>query len=176
MDDKNDNRYRWRGELAFMEEEIVYLPPLNWYFYDQKNKPKEFCVFVDEVNSKQDEYEGNNQLSTILNLAPVYPNRISIQFSAHLAAADNILELVDDMGIPFFEAADFLNDSVYTFDLDLLPGCYEFIVYDRAGDGIYFTEEKKGSLKIISTNTKEELKDFEPNFGAEIRQQFMILK
>lgn len=176
LDDKNDNRYRWRGELAFMEEEIVYLPPLNWYFYDQKNKPKEFCVSVDEVNSKQDEYEGNNQLSTILNLAPVYPNRISIQFSAHLAAADNILELVDDMGIPFFEAADFVNDSVYTFDLDLLPGCYEFIVYDRAGDGIYFTEEKKGSLKIISTNTKEELKDFEPNFGAEIRQQFMILK
>lgn len=176
LDDKTDNRYRWRGELAFMEEEIVYLPSLNWYFYDQKNKPKEFCVFIDEVNSKQDEYEGNNQLSTILNLAPVYPNRISIQFSAHQAAADNILELVDDMGIPFFEAADFVNDSVYTFDLDLLPGCYEFIVYDRAGDGIYFSEEKNGSLKIFNTNTKEELKDFEPNFGAEIRQQFMILK
>lgn len=176
LDDKNDNRYRWRGELAFMEEEIVYLPPLNWYFYDQKNKPREFCVSVDKVNSKQDEYEGNNQLSTILNLAPVYPNRISIQFSAHQAAADNILELVDDMGIPFFEAADFVNDSVYTFDLNLLPGCYEFIVYDKAGDGIYFSDEKTGSLKIINTQTKEELKYFEPNFGAEIRQQFMILK
>ena len=176
LDDKNDNRYRWRGELAFMEEEIVYLPPLNWYFYDQKNKPTEFCVSVEEVNAKQDEYEGNNKRSTTLNLAPVYPNKISIQFSAPQAAADNIIELVDDMGIPLFEANDFLNDSLYTFDLDLLPGCYEFIVYDRAGNGIYFPDEKNGILKILNTNTKEELKYFEPNFGAEIRQQFMILK
>jgi hypothetical protein len=176
LDEKTDNRYRWRGELAFMEEEIVYLPPLNWYFYDQKNKPTEFRVSVDEVNSKQDEYEGNNKFSTVLKMAPVYPNKISIQFSAHQAFSDNILELVDDMGIPLFEASDFVNDSVYIFDLDLLPGCYEFIVYDREGDGIYFSDEKTGSLKIIDTQTKEELKYFEPNFGAEIRQQFMILK
>lgn len=176
LDDKNDNRYRWRGELAFMEEEIVYLPPLNWYFYDHKNKPTEFCVSVEEVNAKDDEYEGNNQLSTILNLAPVYPNKISIQFSAHQAAADNILELVDDMGIPLFEALDFVNDSVYAFDLDLLPGCYEFIVYDKEGNGFDLFEEKRGSLKIFDAKTKEELKYFEPNFGAEIRQQFMILK
>ncbi len=176
LNEKTDNRYRWRGELAFMEEEIVYLPPLNWYFYDQKNKPTEFCVSIEEVNAKQDEYEGNNRLSTSLNLAPVYPNKISIQFYAPQAAADNILELVDDMGIPLFEAADFVNDSVYVFNLDLLPGCYEFIVYDRAGDGIYFPKEKNGILKILNTDRKEELKDFEPNFGAEIRQQFMILK
>jgi len=176
LDDKNDNRYRWRGELAFMEEEIVYLPPLNWYFYDQKNKPTEFCVSIEEVNAKQDEYKGNNQLSTILNLAPVYPNKISIQFSTHQAAADNIIELVDDMGIPLFEALDFVNDSVYAFDLDLLPGCYEFIVYDKEGNGFDLFEEKRGRLKIFDAKTKEELKDFEPNFGAEIRQQFMILK
>jgi hypothetical protein len=176
LNEKMDNRYRWRGELAFMEEEIVYLPPLNWYFYDQKNKPTEFCVSVEEVNTKQDEYEGNNKRSTTLNLAPVYPNKISIQFSAHQAANNNILELVDDMGIPFFEANDFLNDSTYTYNLDLLPGCYEFIAYDRAGDGIYFPDKKNGFLKILNTNTKEELQDFEPNFGAEIRQQFMILK
>ncbi len=175
---KTDNRYRWRGELAFMEEEIVYLPPLNWYFYDQKNKPSEFIASIKEVNYKADEYVGNNILSSSLNLAPVYPNKISIQFTTNQAAADNILEMVDDMGIPLFEATEFVNDSVYTFDLDLLSGCYEFIVYDQEGDGIYFPGNKKGkgSLKIFDTNSKKVLKDFEPNFGAEIRQQFMILK
>ena len=174
----DDNRYRWRGELAFMEEEIVYLPPLNWYFYDQKNKPMAFTVSIDNVNYKADEYIGNNKISTALNLAPVYPGKISIQFIANQAAADNILELVDDMGIPLFEASDFVNDSVYTFDLDLLPGCYEFIVYDQQGDGIFLPSNKKGkgSLKLIDTKTKAELNNFEPNFGAEIRQQFMILK
>lgn len=178
LDVKTDNRYRWRGELAFMEEEIVYLPPLNWYFYNQKKKPSEFYVSIAEVNQKKDENPENNKLSTALNLAPVYPNQISIQFVSNHAASDNILELVDDMGIPFFEAADFVNDSVYSFDLNLQPGCYEFVIYDQQGDGIYFPGNKKGkgSLKIFDTNTKAELKNFEPNFGSESRQQFMILK
>ncbi|MBN1650838.1 MAG: hypothetical protein JW857_05895 [Bacteroidales bacterium] len=176
LDNKMDNKYRWRGELAFMEEEIVYLPPLNWYFYDQKNKPKDFSVSIEEVNLKKDEYAGNNRLSSALNLAPVYPNKLSIQFLAHTSAEDNIIELVDDMGIPLFEAADFVNDSTYIFNLDLLPGCYEFIVYDQQGNGIYLPLNKAGQLKIIDTKTKQELSNFEPNFGAEIRQQFMILK
>ena len=178
LDNKTDNRYRWKGELAFMEEEIVYLPPLNWYFFDQKNKPKEFTVSVSAVNNLADEYPENNQLSTILNLAPIYPNKISIQFSAPQAASDNIIELVDDMGIPLFEASEFINDSIYNFDLDLDPGCYEFIVYDQKGDGIHpsVNKAKKGSLKIFNTENQLELKDFELNFGSEIRQQFMILK
>ncbi|MCD6090408.1 MAG: hypothetical protein J7J72_02805 [Bacteroidales bacterium] len=176
LDNKMDNKYRWRGELAFMEEEIVYLPPLNWYFYNQKMKPTEFSVSIEEVNHKEDAYKGNNRLSTTLNLAPVYPNKISIQFLAHQAASDNIIELVDDMGLPLFEATDFVNDSTYSFDLNLLPGCYEFIVYDQQGDGISYPVNKSGKLKIINTKSKQELKDFEPNFGAEIRQQFMILK
>ncbi|NOR87746.1 MAG: hypothetical protein GQ527_09070, partial [Bacteroidales bacterium] len=29
---QTDNKYRWKGELEFMEEELVYLPSLNWYF------------------------------------------------------------------------------------------------------------------------------------------------
>ncbi len=176
LDNKMDNKYRWRGELAFMEEEIVYLPPLNWYFYDQKNKPKDFSVFIEEVNMKKDEYQGNNRLSSALNLAPVYPNKLSIQYLAHKSAEDNIIELVDDMGIPLFEATDFVNDSTYTFNLDLLPGCYEFIVYDEQGNGIYLPVNNAGQVKIIDTKTKQELSNFEPNFGAEIRQQFMILK
>ncbi|MDA3905399.1 MAG: peptide-N-glycosidase F-related protein [Bacteroidales bacterium] len=175
LDDKNDNRYRWRGELAFMEEEIVYLPTPNWYFYDQKNKPTEFSVTIKEVNNKADEYKGNNQLSTDLYLAPVYPNKIDIQFSAS-QASENIIELVDNMGVPLFEAADFINDSVYNFELDLFPGCYEFIVYDQQGNGISSPNGENGKLKIIDTRSKQELKEFESNFGSEIRQQFMILK
>lgn len=178
LDNKTDNRYRWKGELAFMEEEIVYLPPLNWYFFDQKNIPKEFTVSISSVNNSADEYTGNNELSTLLNLAPIYPNNISIQFYAPREAEDNIIELVDDMGVPFFEASEFINDSIYNFDLDLLPGCYEFIVYDQKGDGIKpsLDKTKKGSLKIFNINNKATLKNFELNFGAEIRQQFMILK
>lgn len=175
LDTKTDNRYRWSGELAFMEEEIVYLPPPNWYFYDQKTEPSEFSVTIQEVNNMKDEYKGNNQLSTDLHLAPVYPNRINIQFSAS-QATENILELVDDMGVPLFEAAEFINDSVYDYELNLLPGCYEFIVYDLEGNGINSSKGKNGKLKILDAKTKQELKVFEPNFGAEIRQQFMILK
>jgi hypothetical protein len=177
-DEKQETKYRWRGELAFMEEEIVYLPPLNWYFYNQKKTPSNFFVSIAEVNQKKDEETANNMLSSEINLAPVYPNKISILFATNLAAADNSIELVDDMGVPLFEATNFVNDSTYNYNLELLPGCYELIVYDKLGDGIYFPSKKtgKGSLKIIATKSKEELSVFEPNFGAEIRQQFMILK
>ena len=178
LNDKRDNRYRWRGELGFMEEEIVYLPPLNWYFYDHKNKPMIFSVSVEGVNNKIDEYAGNNSLASTINLAPVFSGKITIEFTTNSASVDNILELVDDMGSPLFEAAEFINNTPYSYDLELVPGCYEFIAYDQEGNGIYFPGNKdgKGSLKIIDTKTKEVLVEFEPNFGAEIRQQFMVLK
>jgi|GEM_PF-2796029 len=178
LDENYENRYRWRGELAFMEEEIVYLPPLNWYFFDQQKKPSEFFAAILEVNHQADEYEGNNLQMSSINLAPVYPNKIQIRFKTDESAQDNSMEVVDDMGIPLFEAADFVNDSLYTFDLDLLPGCYEFIIYDQQGNGIGLTDKnaKQSGLEIIDATTQKELIRFEPDFGAEIRQQFMILK
>lgn len=178
LNDKRDNRYRWFGELAFMEEEIVYLPPLNWYFYDQNFSPMIFGVSVEGVNQKTDEYTGNNLLTSEFALAPIFPGKISIEFITNSASIDNILELLDEMGSPLFEAAEFTDNTPYVYDLELPPGCYEFIAYDQQGNGLFFPGSKdgKGSLKIIDTNTKEVLVNFEPNFGAEIRQQFMILK
>jgi hypothetical protein len=178
LNDELDNRYRWRGELAFMEEEIVYLPPLNWYFHNQKESSDEFCVRLDKVNGLNDEYKGNNFLATELDLAPIYPKKIGFQFYSPKNAEDEILELVDDMGMPLFEASNFVSDSLYNYQIDLAPGCYEFVAYDLKGNGLPVSNKKnkKASLKIISSENKVILKDFEPNFGGEIRQQFMILK
>jgi len=175
FDNIKDNRYRWRGELAFMEEEIVFLPPLNWYFHEHP-LPSEFGVSVETVNEKRDEYFSNNNSATAIYLAPVFPNQIRVEYRTNDKASENILELVDEMGMPLFEANDFVNDSSYSFDLDLSPGCYEFIIYDQEGDGIIGSGIKPGALKISESNTGKELIVFQANFGSEARQQFMILK
>lgn len=175
FDNMKDNRYRWRGELAFMEEEIVFLPPLNWYFHKHP-LPSEFCVSVETVNEKPDEYISNNNSTTTIYLAPVFPNQIRVEFRTNDKASENILELVDEMGMPLFEANDFVNDSSYSFDLDLSPGCYEFIIYDQEGDGIIGSGNKPGALKISESISGKGLIIFQADFGSEARQQFMILK
>jgi hypothetical protein len=170
-----DNKYRWTGELEFLEEEIVYLPPLNWYFYEKDDEPQSFTAIISRANGKEDAF-ARGKMTTEMDLAVVYPYRLSFLLRTDSNAIDNVLEILDDNGTPYFMSEDLKADSTYVFHVNFIPGCYEMILFDQIGDGILERNNKKYVLEILDQRKGTLLKAYDGNFGSEIREQFMIFR
>ena len=172
---QTDNKFRWRGELGFMEEELVYLPPLNWYFFEQDDEPETFTAHISAVDGKEKAFLFGKKTSQ-MRLAEVYPYRLTFELKTDEGAAFNGLEIFDDDGNAYFVSGDLKADTTYQFDVNLIPGCYEMVLFDLIGDGIKLKDVENVVLKIKDQKKKIELKRFDGDFGGEIREQFMIFR
>ena len=171
---QTDNKYRWNGSLAYMEQEIVYLPAPNWYFYGQDDEPQTFTVHVSRVNGDENHFKGKSKTSP-MELAQVFPNKISVEIQTDGNAFQNGIEIYNEDDEVVFRQGGFDNYSKYQFDVELDPGCYEMIFYDMNGDGLNL-KDAKPCLLIRNQATETILNEFQGDFGMEIREQFMILK
>lgn len=172
---QTDNKFRWKGELGFMEEELVYLPPLNWYFFEQGDEPETFTAHISAVNGQEKAFLFGKKTSE-MRLAEVYPYRLTFELSTDDGAAFNGLEIFNDDGNAYFVSGDLKANTTYRFDVNLIPGCYEMVLFDLKYDGIKLKDSKCVVLKIKDQKKKIELKRFEGDFGGEIREQFMIFR
>jgi len=172
---QTDNKYRWRGELGFLEEEIVYLPPLNWYFYEKDDEPESFTAIISSANGLEEAFP-RGKLTTNMELADVYPYRLTFHIRTDKNAIDNALEIFDDNGNPYFLSGDLVADSNYYFHVNFIPGCYEMILFDQSGDGVINRDKNLPVLEIIDQRKGTQLKTFNGDFGGEIRDQFMIFR
>ena len=172
---QTDNKFRWKGELGFMEEEIVYLPPLNWYFFEKDDEPEYFTAIISSANGEEEAFP-RGKMTTEMELADVYPYRLTFHIRTDKNAIDNALEIFDDKGNPYFLSGDLVADSNYYFHVNFIPGCYEMILFDQLGDGIINKDEKLPVLEILDQRKGTQLKKFDGNFGGEIREQFMIFR
>jgi hypothetical protein len=172
---ETDNKYRWKGELGYMEAEIVYLPPLNWYFYDNNDQPESFTVHVSAVNKEEKAFEGGRKTS-MMELAEVLPQKLVFEIQTDEQAQSNGFEIFDEDGEAYFISGDLESDSLYKFEMKLIPGCYEMVVYDLDGDGLQMKESTMSCFKIIDAKKETIIKEFSGDFGSEIREQFMIFR
>jgi len=172
---QTDNKFRWKGELGFLEEEIIYLPSLNWYFFENGDKPETFTVHIATVNGKEKALKLGKKTSE-MTLADVFPARLTIELDTDHAAYLNGLEIFNEAGEVFFSSGELNSDTTYSFQVDFAPGCYEMIYYDEAKDGCKDSKSKSGFLRIKDREKDKELKSFDGNFGSEIREQFMIFR
>lgn len=172
---QTDNKFRWKGDLGFMEEEIIYLPPLNWYFFEKDDEPETFTAIISSANKMEDAFPGGKMTSN-MELAEVYPYRLTFKLRTDENAIDNALEIFDDSGNAYFLSGDLAADSTYNFEVNFIPGCYEMILFDQKGDGIQEKNEKSPTLEILNQKKDTPLKSFHGNFGGEIREQFMIFR
>lgn len=170
-----DNKYRWKGELGFMEQEIVYLPALNWYFFDKHDEPETFTAHVSNVNGKGKDFIGGKRTS-IMELASVFPYKLDFELQMGENAQYNGLEIFNEDGNAVFVSEEFIDNKEYKFELNLPPGCYEMIFYDTEGDGVKIKDDKSSFLKIKDNKNGIILKEFNGDFGNEIREQFMIFR
>ncbi len=171
---QTDNKFRWVGELGFMEEEIIYLPSINWYFYENDDEPENFTVHVSSLNGSVNGFSGAKKTSEMI-LADVLPYKLKFDIVTDHNGFQNGLEIFNDNGDPFFISGDLKPDTMYQFQLNFVPGCYEMIFYDLDGNGVKLNNNLP-VLRILDQKKNTELKRFEPDFGTEIREQFMIFR
>ncbi len=172
---ETDNKYRWEGELGFMEQEIVYLPALNWYFFNQQDKPETFTAHVSSVNEEDKSFKGGKKTS-IMELAAVFPYSLVFEVQTGDQAQYNGLEIFNENGRAIFISEEFENNKNYQFEQSLVPGCYEMIFYDEEGNGIQLQDSDASCLIIKDLKNNTILKEYHGDFGNEIREQFMIFR
>lgn len=172
---QTDNKFRWKGELGLLEEEIIYLPSLNWYFFENGDQPETFTVHIATVNGKEKALKLGKKTSE-MTLAEVFPAHLIIELDTDDAAQLNGLEIFNEAGEAYFSSGELKSDTTYSFHIDFPPGCYEMIYYDEAKDGCQSKINKIGFLRIKDREKDKELKSFDGNFGSEVREQFMIFR
>jgi hypothetical protein len=122
--------YEWTGNLDTYEIIDVELGDASFATTS--------FFFVDIIS--EDGYEGNNSVSTTMNLSSqTATSLVRIQFSSDGTPADNRWAISDASGaevagIGFGEMTD--SNSDYTWWVNLpTTGCYKFDLYDQTGNG-----------------------------------------
>lgn len=176
-------KYIWNGNLKFGEIDTVYI---NDSKISEINSKTYFTFLVELPNGELDENIQNNIYKTIVNPIDILDNEISIRFETNdmNRAKETSYFIFDANGKLIFQS-DFplKDDSVYTDIISLESGYYQFLVIDKAEDGIVMhwwlrNEDpekigKNGKIQILNTRN-EELKKFPFDFGEYLIYNFRI--
>ena len=174
--------HHWYGNLAFLESDTLILPPMNWR---KLNKDLIFEVTLHSPNGVTDENEQNNTLISTVQIPLQLSNKFILQIHTNDVerAQENAFTISDTDGEVYYSGDNFIDDTNYRYEVKLNKGCYQFLFTDTMEDGISVhwwnrnSDPDKvginGSVKILSTDGAE-LHSFSPDFGQELRLNFVV--
>lgn len=166
-------RYRWSGNLAFMEEQEVTLPLFNWAGLDTTNPT--FYTSISLPNYGNDEYSLNNQLTSSFTLPPVYDSTIIVEYNTNRASDETNYKFQDQHGNVLYSKDTFPDNSWVrdTFKFD--DGRYVFTMTDSDEDGIDFFANNDGSGSLRFERLDQSvIKFFNGDFGTSITHHFTV--
>lgn len=172
----------WRGNLGFLEEEVVSLPALSWKSFRESGT---FEVEVETMRGVVDENQDNNLMSARFTKPVSLPQSfiLSIHTNDLGRAADNHYYINDASGLVWYEQSEFLDSTQYRIPIDLSRGSYEFIFSDDQEDGIskhwWYRNSAPEHVGIdgrvqIESAEGDTLLVFPPDFGEELRLNFIV--
>lgn len=165
----------WTGNLAFLESEEVTLNSIPSFWKEADEAINVFHAEITEANGQADEYEHNNIYHSEFNLPDVLPSDFKVIFRTNNFPAENKLEIIDYQGNVVYTLEDLTANTTYNEDVSLGLGCYTLNVYDYDDDGIswWANNDGNGFLTLRESNNRI-IKNFEPDFGDNIRYNFTI--
>lgn len=170
-------QFIWTGELEFLEETVVDLPPLDVNSLSQGTL-YDFEVTLSNPNGNDDEYANNNYavsqmqgvdvLSSNFKLNIKTNNQAGAQYKYMLKSADG--ELIDEIKLGEFD-----NQKLYELEYDLENGCYELLFENVEGFGLdlWWMRDQLGT-GYINYSSGSSSKTFNPDFGNFIKYQFSV--
>lgn len=165
--------YTWNGMLLFNQTtEIELKGPV------QMNPGiNQFEVKLVKPNDKTDEYDKDNMMTSTFNSTPVIKNNLIFYFKTNNQPEQNFYYISDINGKKFAEhkAGSLKANTEYRDTLNLVPGYYELMVTDTAGDGLEFwfnTDGGRGIARLLDTSGIM-IRNFDSDFGSEIYFGFM---
>jgi len=179
FDGYDPNTYLWEGNLAFGETEMVYLPPINWYSWDQNLS---FYARINMPNYQpEDDYTINDILYSDYEFVEEYPGTFAIWFKTNDVPNESSYELSDNQGNLIFSRSNMSANTIYKDTMQLDPGCYKFQILDTGGnqynneDGLTWWANNDGSgyarLKNIPGGF---FKYYQDDFGTELTDYFRV--
>lgn len=169
--------YNWTGNLNFLEETTITLPPLD---LNDLNGGTEynFEVRVSNPNSKEDENTRNNYANSKMIGVDVLSKDIKITLKTNKQAeAQYRMKLTDASGniISEVKLGQFESVKTYNYEFNLENGCYELLFENLEGFGLdlWWMREQLGT-GFISLSSGNKSVNFNPDFGNFIKYQFSV--
>lgn len=170
-----DITYQWTGELAFLEEDTVYLHPMGDWFWFSGNGNKVFEVECENPNGLSDENPNNDIYKSQYEAPVVLPSHFYFWIQSNNAAAENAYYLMDWQGDTIFSRDNWTNATTYRDTFLLADGCYTMKLIDRDHDGLSFFANSDGNgqfrWKGVGAGT---IYTLENNFGDELTMHFTV--
>ena len=171
--------YHWRGSLHFLDDVIITLPMNDWQGLRDEQY---FYVNAVTINGRKDENDIDNKLMSKVNIPSVFPENFIMRLKTNNygRAKQNSFKISDYDGNIHYSGDTFLDSTEYNIAINLNEGFYQFHFSDINEDGIdrLWWKQKDsigiaGELGFYDLNYTELIK-FSPDFGQEIRMDFII--
>lgn len=173
FDGNNNLSYNWSGSLAQWQSTTVSLPPAAL-----SNGAHTFQVSVTNPNTGVDENNLNNTQSgafyTVLN-----GQSVALALTLDCYGSETSWELLTAAGLTLYSGNGYSDNTpgllTETWCLD--AGCYQYIIHDSYGDGIYGLPwcQSSGSVLISSMgNPLASIDTANANFGNQATLTFCI--
>lgn len=163
--------YTWKGKLGFLAKDTVVLPIPEW------PKSSGNQTFTATVSTAGDEYVKNNTRSSSFVMPPSYYGDLQIALRTNRQAEEQYSwRLTRSDGTVIQEVDQLESEKLFTYDLKLDPGCYEFELLNRAGYGLdfWFLRDQLGTGSLLLKSGGNTIKTFEPDFGNSAWLQFIV--
>ena len=165
--------FEWTGELYSQEITFVELPGAI-----APNKETTFLVKLELPNGTEDEYPADNIARSAVPATPVYDTTLVVAIRTNADSSQTSYAVTDGNGEVVFERrpGTMAVNTVYRDTLQLIPGCYELVVSDTAGDGLDFWFNPEGGYGYARLMDRfgRLLKAFSSDFGREVRHSFVV--
>lgn len=165
--------YDWQGSLDFDRTETVSLP----YRVISDTAHKTFKVWIAKPNNApNDDYKWNDTLHVETLVAPRYDSTFNFVLKTNKDYTETSWFINDDMGNTLFQNDTLAASKVYTYPIQLTEGCYQFVLNDAGKDGLSFFANQSGTgyARFTKYSSNAVFRTFEPDFGTQISQQFII--
>ena len=128
----------WYGSLEFMQKVNIVLEIPNYSFWTS-GTDNIFTASISPILGS-DAYPYNDSYSIEFVEVDTYENDhdFVIECKTNNYGHQTYYELTDIEGNTILERDDLDNNTIYTDELTLAPGCYKLRINDRADDGLYW--------------------------------------
>lgn len=160
----------WEGSIEPYAFQDIDLEPIAI-----NNNEKTFYCSLSNPNGSADDNMVNNELITTFNPAVTYPSKLVFELRTNARPTQSIYTLTNSADSTIVKRAGAKSSTNYRDTVTLADGCYTLRLIDKNKDGLSFSFNSDGNgYLIIKSIEGKLLKSFEPNFGTEISQQFIV--
>jgi hypothetical protein len=165
--------YHWTGSLSFLQQQDISLPAPVWL----GTSVNRFIAYVSNPNGGVDAYAPNDTLTSTFSIPDQLPSALMFRLQTNHAASENTYTIRNSAGTTVFSRSGLANDSLYQDTVYLGTDCYTLQLNDLGEDGLSFWNNPgagNGWFQITDLSGGTIYKNFDPDFGNNIYQQFTV--